>query len=99
VKGYRRDTERREIRALRRYTPLAGARVLDIGCGDGRLARKIARIARLVVGVDPNAAAITRAKRLTPRRLRAKIRYHVGAAERLRLTGRRFDIALFAGSL
>ena len=99
MKGVRRDPERTEVRALARHTPLRGARVLDVGCGEGRLARKIAGTARAVLGIDPNEALIARAKQLTPRRLKTKIRYRVGTAERPQVAGRRFDVALFAGSL
>jgi 2-polyprenyl-3-methyl-5-hydroxy-6-metoxy-1,4-benzoquinol methylase len=99
MKGYRRDPERVELRALRRHIRLEGARVADIGCGDGRLARKIAGLARIVVGIDPNERLIAQAKRLTPRRQRAKTRYRLGTAERPGLPGRRFDVAVFAGSL
>lgn len=99
MKGYRRDPERAEVRVLRRHVRLDGAHVLDVGCGDGRLARKIAGVARAVVALDPNARLIAQARRLTPRRLRKKIRYRLGTAERPGLSGRRFDAAVFAGSL
>lgn len=79
MKGYRRDPERAEVRVLRRNVPLAGARVLDIGCGDGRLTRRIAGVARAVVAIDPNAALIARAKLLTPASLRETVRYRTGA--------------------
>ena len=39
----------------------AGARVLDVGCGEGQLARVMAEVGIEVVGVDPVAAQITTA--------------------------------------
>lgn len=99
MKGRRRDPERAEVRALRRRVPLDGARVLDVGCGEGRLARRIAGTARTVVGIDPDGAALERARTLTPRRLRKKIEYRPGTAEQPRLPRRRFDVAIFSGSL
>jgi 2-polyprenyl-3-methyl-5-hydroxy-6-metoxy-1,4-benzoquinol methylase len=99
MKGRRRDPERIEVRALLRRAPLRGARVLDVGCGDGGLARTIAGVARIVVGIDPNGAALDRAKTLTPRRLRKKIEYRRGTAEHPGLARRRFDVAVFSGSL
>jgi len=99
MKGCRRDPERTEIRALRRGVHLVDARVLDVGCGEGRLARRVAGMARLVVGVDPNGAVLDRARQLTPRRLRKKIEYRLGTAERPDLSRRRFDVAVFSGSL
>ena len=99
MKGLRRDPERTELRALRRRIPLEGAQVLEVGCGDGRLTRRIARTARAVAAIDPNGAFIARAKALTPASLRKKVRYRVAAAETLRLPGRRFDVAVLSWSL
>ena len=99
MQGHRRDPERAEIRALRRRVALDDARILDVGCGEGRLARKMAGAARLVVGIDPNEVLLNRALRLTPRRLRSKIEYRVGTAGRPGLSRRRFDVAVFSGSL
>src|SRR5260370_2188339 len=39
-----------------------GKRVLDLGCGDGRLALGIAPFASRVDGIDPDAGAIAAAK-------------------------------------
>lgn len=99
VRGVRRDPERLEVRVLMRRAPLHGARVLDVGCGDGRLTRRIAGIVRSATGVDPDAEQIERAKRLLPVRLRGKIRFEVGYAETLRFPNRSFDAVLFSWSL
>jgi 2-polyprenyl-3-methyl-5-hydroxy-6-metoxy-1,4-benzoquinol methylase len=99
MKGLRRDPERTELRVLRRRIPLEGARILEIGCGDGRLTRRIAPLARAVAATDPNEAFVVRAKALTPASLREKVRYRVAAAENLRLSGRRYDVAILSWSL
>lgn len=99
MKGYRRDPERTEVLALRRHVSLAGARILEIGCGDGRLTRRIAGVARAVLAIDPNATSIARAKQLTPAFLREKVRFRVGTAEQLELPGERFEVALLSWSL
>ncbi len=99
MNGHRRDPERTEVRMLRRHVPLAGARILEIGCGDGRLTRTIAGMARAVVAIDPNAALIARAKQLTPASLREKVRYRIGAAENLWLPDQSFEIAVLSWSL
>ena len=46
---------------------LSGKRVLDIGCGNGRQTRFLARHFQKVVGVDISAAAVELARRETTR--------------------------------
>ncbi len=99
MRGLRTDPERREVRMLVDRAPLRGARVLEIGCGDGRLTRRIAGTARAVVGVDPDGERIARAKRLTPARHRGRIQFEVGSGEDLRFPNRSFDLVLFSWSL
>jgi SAM-dependent methyltransferase len=48
---------------LLRAEPLAMSRVLDVGCGAGRLALALAPVARWVVGLDRDPAAIQEARR------------------------------------
>jgi ubiquinone/menaquinone biosynthesis C-methylase UbiE len=47
-----KDPEGNEARYLRKYADLAGKRVLEIGCGDGRLTWRYALAARRVTGID-----------------------------------------------
>lgn len=99
MRGLRRDPERVEVQMLLRHAPLRGARVLDVGCGDGRLTRRIAGLVQSAVGVDPDAQQIERATRLTPARLRGKIRFQAGHAETLRFRAQSFDTVIFSWSL
>ncbi|MGH2452625.1 MAG: class I SAM-dependent methyltransferase [bacterium] len=99
MKGVRFDPERNEIRTLRRRLPLTGARILEIGCGDGRLTRRIAGVARAVEAIDPDAEAIARARRLLPARHKEKVRFRVGSGERLPFGGGSFPVAICAWSL
>ena len=99
MKGYRRDPERTEVRVVRRHVPLTGARILEIGCGDGRLTRRIAGVARAVAAIDPNAALIERAKQLTSASLRKKVRYRKGSAEHLQRPDQSFEVAVLSWSL
>jgi 2-polyprenyl-3-methyl-5-hydroxy-6-metoxy-1,4-benzoquinol methylase len=47
-----KDPDRNEIRQLRKFVDFTGKRVLEIGCGEGRLTWQYARDARSVVAVD-----------------------------------------------
>ena len=98
MKGVRRDPERTEVRHLLRVAPLAGAHVIEIGGGEGRLTRRLASVARAIVSVDPNAGAVARARHLWPKRLR-HVRFVVGSGDALRLGGARFDVAVLSWSL
>ncbi len=46
--------------------PMAGERILDVGCGTGTLARRIADAGADVVGVDASAAMVDRARASYP---------------------------------
>src|SRR5206468_5933022 len=52
--------------ALETVAPLEDARVLDVGCGDGRLTGELARPGVRVTGVDPSAVALERARAAHP---------------------------------
>ena len=53
------DPERNEAQALWRMVPsFTALRVLEIGCGDGRVTRLYAHHAASVVAIDPKAESI-----------------------------------------
>jgi 16S rRNA A1518/A1519 N6-dimethyltransferase RsmA/KsgA/DIM1 with predicted DNA glycosylase/AP lyase activity len=53
------EPEGHEIDALRELIPsFAGLRVVEIGCGDGRLTRRYAPEAASVIAIDPDAEAV-----------------------------------------
>jgi ubiquinone/menaquinone biosynthesis C-methylase UbiE len=62
----------------------AGDAVADIGCGPGTAARRAARLAAAVVGVDP-APVMLRFARFLTRRSTHPVRYAEGSAEALPL--------------
>lgn len=66
---------------------LAGiGRVLDVGCGEGQVARRLAALGNDVVGVDPTRAQITVARERA-----GGPSYALGAAEALPCPRRSFD--------
>lgn len=70
---------------------------LDVGCGDGLLAQRLAPVSRSVTGIDPDPAAVQRATE------RLRHHQHVGVScqdfERYEADGRRFDLITFVASL
>ena len=76
-----------------RDRPLAGLRVLDIGCGGGLVAERVAQMGASVTAVDPSENNIKTA--LTHAREQGvEIDYRVGTAEDVAADGEHFDVVL-----
>lgn len=73
--------------------PLAGLRVLDIGCGGGILSESMARLGADVHGVDVVEKNIRIAERHAADQ-GLRIRYELGSAEALAKRGERYDAVL-----
>lgn len=70
---------------------VAGLDVLDIGCGDGRLAIQMARAGARVVGIDPDAAML-RAAGDEAKAVGVSLDLIDGRIEALPLAAERFDV-------
>lgn len=94
-----RDPEGVETRILPSYADLAGARVLEIGCGEGRLIWRYAALTNGVVGLDFDPLRLEGAQRDCPPALRDRVRLVRGRAETLPFPAARFDRVLLGWSL
>ncbi len=91
------DPTRKELQALKRVMNWRGKRVLEIGCGDGRLTLRLASLGpERIEAMDPQARLIRQARRQKPKRYAQRIRYHVGQAEHLKYPPAVFDVVVFA---
>ena len=93
------DPEKNEVRALKEMAVWRGKRVLEIGCGNGRLTRRLANLGAQVDALDPDKKLIATARKELPLRFSDRVRYKVGSAENLKYPKQTFDIVLFAWSL
>jgi 16S rRNA (guanine1207-N2)-methyltransferase len=96
---YRRDPEGVELAAIGGVVDLDGKRVLDVGCGTGRLTAFAARTAACVYAFDPDANSVEQARALLPTEVARQVSFGVHSAEALDLPRRRFDTALCGWSL
>jgi ubiquinone/menaquinone biosynthesis C-methylase UbiE len=88
-----------ELRLIERHADLTGRRILEIGCGRGRLTREFAGLASSVVAIDPDPARIADARRLKASEGMSNVSFRAASAERLRPGGEPFEVALFSWSL
>jgi ubiquinone/menaquinone biosynthesis C-methylase UbiE len=93
------DPEDTETAALHDYINFSGKRVLEIGCGDGRLTWRYAERAAHIVAIDPKAEDIEIAVEECPHELRAKIEFRVARLEEIDIPTEKFDLALLSWSL
>ena len=95
----RLDPEGNEPAALFDFAEsLAGKRVLEIGCGDGRLTWLFADQAARVVSLDPDSDDIALAIKNCPPHLREHVEFQVGTIQDFG-SSERFDLALLSWSL
>jgi ubiquinone/menaquinone biosynthesis C-methylase UbiE len=93
------DPDGVEIVTIKELVDLGGLRIVEIGCGDGRLTFECAREATSVFACDSDEDAIRKARAATPGDLRRRIRFEVADAAELELPKGEFDLALFSWSL
>jgi ubiquinone/menaquinone biosynthesis C-methylase UbiE len=93
------DPEGAHVAALQRLADFAGARVFEVGCGDGRLTLPIAEHASNVLAFDPDEGAVERARDTLPAELEQRVTYRVASAKAIEIPPSQFDIVLFSWSL
>src|ERR1700704_5767956 len=76
-----------------------GKRVLDLGCGDGRLALGVAPFATRVEGIDPDPEAIAAAKSNARKAGVRNVRFAAAAAQHLPYPDASFDLVILSWTL
>ena len=93
------DPEGAHLAALRRLADFRDRRILELGCGDGRLTLGLAADAASVIAFDPDAEAVERARRFLPTELRERVTYEVASGKEIELERQSFDLVVFSWSL
>jgi len=94
-----RDPEAVETTYLHGMININDARVLEIGCGDGRLTWRYAGTTRQVIGIDLGSEHLAVARRSCPDALRTRVAFVQATALALPFRAELFDGAVLAWSL
>lgn len=91
------DPEGHEIDALTAMVPdLAGCRIVEIGCGDGRLTRRYAGRDASVLAIDPDETAIASFRANMPK---GEVDVRAMGLDQLRVPDGTIDVVLLSWSL
>ncbi|MBW2558030.1 MAG: class I SAM-dependent methyltransferase [Deltaproteobacteria bacterium] len=88
------DKEKIEIGMIERFVDLKGNRVLEVGCGDGRLTLLFAGESGELIAIDPDDTRIAEARR----NIRG-VDFRIGSGEALEFEDESFDLIIFTMSL
>ncbi len=94
-----KDPEGNEKKHLHRAVDFNSKRVLEIGCGEGRLTWQYASASSLTIGLDADKNAVRVASIDRPTKLNNKVYFSAAQAEYLPFRKETFDIAILAWSL
>ena len=93
-----RDPDRIESKYLHSFADFTNQRVLEVGCGEGRLTWQYANEARSTIGIDPATDALRVAIYDRPSDLENMVHVSVAKSEQLPFSSSMFDVAIFAWS-
>ena len=93
------DAEGVHLGAILRAADFSNKRVLEVGCGDGRLTWGIAATASSVLAFDPKADDIRTARSACPEDLRERVRFEVASAGEIEVEPQSVDLVFFSWSL
>jgi ubiquinone/menaquinone biosynthesis C-methylase UbiE len=93
------DPEGTQIAGVRSLATFRRKRVLEIGCGDGRLTWEIAGEARTVLAVDPDRDSIATAQAALPPSLAETVTFRVAGAAEVEVSRCSIDLVFLSWSL
>ena len=93
------DPEGAHLAALSRLADFRGRRVIELGCGEGRLTFPVAADAAHVLAFDPDAGRVDLARNALPAELAPRVEFLVASGRDIEVEPRSFELALFSWSL
>ena len=95
-----KDAEGNERKYLHKFADFSASRkrVLEIGCGEGRLTWQYAHASSLTVGLDTDPDALRVALIDSPHDLNKNLSFARAQAEQIPFSKNKFDIAILAWS-
>lgn len=93
------DPQGVETRVINELVDFDGLRVLEVGCGDGRVTWRYADKASSVLALDINEEKIEAARLATPDHLRSRVRFESIDISQTQLDDDSFDAAVLSHSL
>ena len=93
-----KDTEHNETKYLHKFANFSGKRVLEIGCGEGRLTWQFAKEPRSTVAIDLDTDALRVAILDRSSDLENKVYFSRAMSEHLPFSKETFDLAILAWS-
>ena len=94
-----KDSDGSEKKYLHKFADFAGKRVLEIGCGEGRLTWQYAKAPHSTFAIDLDADALRVAAIDKPSDLRNKVHFTRAESECVPFAKESFDLAVLAWSL
>jgi ubiquinone/menaquinone biosynthesis C-methylase UbiE len=88
------DTDNIEVEMIERFVSLKDQKVLEIGCGEGRLSALLASKPETYIAIDPDEQSIEKAKSEIP-----NVKFKIGSGEALEFEDVSFSVILFTLSL
>lgn len=94
-----KDLQRNESKYLHKFADFTNTRVLEVGCGEGRMTWQYAKMTHTTIGIDLDLDTLRIAKVDRPSDLDNKVLFACAASEYLPFSKETFDIAVLAWSL
>jgi ubiquinone/menaquinone biosynthesis C-methylase UbiE len=93
------DPERKESKHLHKFADFTGKRVLEVGCGEGRMTWQYTKETHTTIGIDLDTGALRVARADRASDLEHNVLFTASASEYLPFSKETFDIAILAWSL